>query len=170
MSVWFAAKRRKGKDYRQDSQVPHIPVAGQNRTCPMKGELVIVDVADKGTSAWVQLRFLNCDTTGVFMYSWVFVAQFPWGICAETAQPGRVYRVVSKYKWHTLSEVMPKNNRECWNVRDVAICKDNILKRRRQKSACNWAGFCVYCVKHRVSTDSLHMACAVIIDKRAETR
>lgn len=28
----------------------------------------------------------------------------------------------------------------------------------------------MYCVKHRVSTDSLHMACAVIIDKRAETR
>lgn len=51
MSVWFAAKRRKEKDYRQDSQVPHIPVAGQNRTCPMKGEFVIVDVADKGTSA-----------------------------------------------------------------------------------------------------------------------
>lgn len=28
-----------------------IPVLGQNRTCPMKETLVIVDVADKVTSA-----------------------------------------------------------------------------------------------------------------------
>lgn len=48
-------KKRKERGRKTDGTIPRclrqIPALGQNRTCPMKEVLVVVDVTDKVTSA-----------------------------------------------------------------------------------------------------------------------